>query len=155
MFGRGDQCIQGGIVTSLTTNTFAVELGNIRVETLQSVSGVMFGQEVIDVKQQDSVTGKMVIVKQPVPVRDGEVTVTRGTDKSKVFTDWINASLQDHDHAGADIAIVCLDAARNPVRRFNLSNAWASSWIGSELDADGAGSAIETVTICYTDLVEE
>ncbi|TGB13178.1 phage tail protein [Streptomyces sp. MZ04] len=45
--------------------------------------------------------------------------------------------------------------AGGAVRRINLINAWASQWSSPGLEAEGSGSAIESVTITYEDITIE
>ncbi|WP_144440850.1 hypothetical protein [Streptomyces roseifaciens] len=46
-------------MTGFQTHTFAIELGNIRVETLQSVDGMVIGQDVVDDRQVSS-SGELI-----------------------------------------------------------------------------------------------
>ncbi|MFI6449270.1 phage tail protein [Kitasatospora sp. NPDC050543] len=140
---------------ALSSHTFAVELGNFQVETVQAVSGLTLGQDVIETRQV-SPTGELIIRKQPGAQKAGEITVTRGLDKSTAFTDWIKQTLVDGDldSARQNITIAVKDGRNETVRRIHLTNAWASGWAGPELDAT-SGPAIETVTITYEDVTVE
>ncbi|MER6955964.1 MULTISPECIES: phage tail protein [unclassified Streptomyces] len=86
--------------------------------------------------------------------KTGEITITRGTDKSTALTDWIKATLvnADLDAARQDITIVLKDAQKKTVRRVHLSNAWASRWEGAQLGASESDPAAEQVTITYEDI---
>lgn len=137
-------------MTTLTTNVFGIEIGNILVETCQSVSGLSVGQDVIEVKQMTR-SGELIVRKQPGPSQAGELTISRGMDKSKAFTDWIKTTRQNTGQQ--NIAIVSMDAQMNVVRRFFLIDAWASSWEGPSLDGDSTGP--EQVTITYVQVHSE
>ncbi|WP_371681531.1 phage tail protein [Streptomyces sp. NBC_01276] len=128
---------------SLMNSKFAIELGKFHVETLQSVSGLTLGQ--------DGVEGR------PQAGKTGEVTVTRGTDKSTAFTDWIKETLVDTDPDAArkNITIALTDTNKQTVRRVHLSNAWASRWEGAQLGVANSASAAEQVTIGYEDATVE
>ncbi|MFG2286260.1 phage tail protein [Streptomyces sp. NPDC048595] len=140
---------------ALTSHTFTIELGTFQVETLKDVSGLTVGQDVVEIRQV-SPTGELIVRKQPGVRQAGEVTLTRGMDKSTAFTDWIRTSLQgDLDGARQNVTIAVSDAAEQPVRRFHLVNAWASSWTGPDLDATASGPATETVTLTYEDISVE
>ncbi|MET8682709.1 phage tail protein [Streptomyces sp. NPDC004732] len=141
----------------LTTFRFLISLGNFQVETAQSVSDLTYGQDVVEIKQM-SASGDLIIHKQPGPRQSGEVTITRGLDKSQVFTDWVKKTLEDRDLDAAreNVTITLLDAQGNPARYFHLSNAWASQWSGpGGMDASGADPATETVTLQYDDISVE
>ncbi|MER5533383.1 phage tail protein [Streptomyces mirabilis] len=138
------------------SSTFAIELGKLQVETVQSVSGLELGQDVVEVRQVSS-TGEPIVGKQPGSRQSGEITITRGRYKSAAFTDWIKATLNNADLNGArqDVAIALKDAKEQTVRRIHLSNAWASRWEGPSLGASASGPAIEQVTITYEDITVE
>lgn len=136
----------------ITTGTFGIELGKSRVETAQAVSGFTGGQDVVS--EQVTPTGQHLTHRQPGADRAGEVTITRGRDKSAQFTNWIEKTMVNcaFDSAIPNIAITVMDGQEQPVRRIHLFNAWASNLQGPSLDADSAGPATETVTIVYEDV---
>ncbi|OKH99811.1 phage tail protein [Streptomyces sp. CB02923] len=141
---------------SFSSSTFAIELGEGAVETVQSVSGLQLEQDVVEIRQV-SPTGELIRRKQPGARRTGEITITRGMDKSTAFTDWIRATLvdTDPDTTRRSITIALKDAKKQTVRRIHLSNAWASRWEGPSFGASGSGSATEQVTITYEDITVE
>ncbi|WP_073450401.1 phage tail protein [Streptomyces yunnanensis] len=138
---------------TLCTHIFGIELGSFQVETVQEVSALTLEQDVVETKQVTP-TGELLIRKEPGARQAGEVTVTRGLDKSKVFTDWVKATLQkaDLDTARQNITIAVMDAKKNPVRRYQLSGCWASRWEGPMLQAGEASPATEKVTIVYEEI---
>ncbi|MEV6577262.1 phage tail protein [Streptomyces sp. NPDC051582] len=141
---------------SFSSSTFAIELGKFQVETVQSVSGLQMEQDVVEVRQVSPV-GELLVRRQPGARSAGEVTITRGTDKSTAFTDWIKATLVngDLDSARQNITIAMKDAKKQTVRRIHLSNAWASRWDGPSLEASESGPATEQVTLAYEDITVE
>ncbi|GHF06794.1 MULTISPECIES: phage tail protein [Streptomyces] len=141
---------------TFSSNTFAIELGKFQVETVQDVSGLTLEQDVVETRQV-SATGELIVRKQPGARKTGEITITRGMDKSTAFTDWIKATLVDADLAGArqNITIALKDAQKQTVRRIHLTNAWASRWEGPQLGAANSGTATEQVTVTYEDITVE
>ncbi|MEV4925065.1 phage tail protein [Streptomyces roseoverticillatus] len=141
---------------TVSTHVFSIELGHFQVETVQDVGDLAFGQEVVEIKRVTS-AGELVIRKQPGGRRPGEVTITRGLDKSPAFTDWIKTTRTnaDADSARQNLAIVVMDAQKNPVRRINLLNAWASNWSGPSLQAGGSNPVQERVMPAFEDLTVE
>ncbi|MEU5301060.1 phage tail protein [Streptomyces noursei] len=141
---------------SFSSSTFAIELGKFQVETVQSVSGLQLDQDVVEVRDV-SPAGELLIRKQAGSRRTGEITITRGMDKSAAFTDWIRATLinADLDAVRQNITIALTDAKKQTVRRIHLTNAWASRWEGPSLEASEAGPATEQVTITYEDVIVE
>ncbi|WP_310728671.1 phage tail protein [Streptomyces sp. N2A] len=141
---------------TFSSSTFAIELGKFQVETVQAVSGLTLEQDVVDTRQL-SATGELIVRKQPGARNTGEITITRGMDKSTAFTDWIKATLvnSDLDSARQNITIALKDAQKQTVRRIHLSNAWGSRWEGPQLEASKSGPAVEQVTITYEDITIE
>ncbi|MGW7578576.1 phage tail protein [Streptomyces sp. NPDC054765] len=141
---------------TFSSSTFAIELGKFQVETVQEVSGLTLEQDVVEVRQV-SATGELIVRKQPGSRRTGEITITRGMDKSTAFTDWIKATLvnADLDSARQNITISLKDAQKQTVRRIHLTNAWASRWEGPQLGAANSAIATEQVTITYEDITVE
>ncbi|MGK5731570.1 phage tail protein [Streptomyces sp. URMC 124] len=141
---------------TFSSSTFAIELGKFQVETVQDVSGLTLEQDVVETRQVSS-TGELIVRKQPGARRTGEITITRGMDKSTAFTDWIKATLvnADLDSARQNITIALKDAKKQTVRRIHLSNAWASRWEGPQLGATNSSVATEQVTITYEDITVE
>ncbi|MFI0710366.1 phage tail protein [Streptomyces inhibens] len=141
---------------TFSSSTFAIELGKFQVETVQEVSGLTLEQDVVETRQV-SATGELLVRKQPGSRRAGEITITRGMDKSTAFTDWIKATLvnADLDSARQNITIALKDAKKQTVRRIHLSNAWASRWQGPSLGASNSANATEQVTITYEDMTVE
>ncbi|MFE2156744.1 phage tail protein [Streptomyces lydicus] len=141
---------------TFNSNTFAIELGKFQVETVQDVSGLTLEQDGVETRQV-SATGELIVRKQPGARKTGEITITRGMDKSTAFTDWIKATLvnADLDSARQNITIALNDAKKQTVRRIHLSNAWASRWEGPQLGAANSGTATEQVTITYEDITVE
>ncbi|MFJ6776296.1 phage tail protein [Kitasatospora sp. NPDC091257] len=141
---------------TLTPFRFAIDLGNYQVETVQAVSGLQIAEDVIAVTQV-SPSGELIYRKQPGAPQSGQVTVTRGMDKSTQFTNWLKATLLDANLDGArqHVTIKMIDAQKNVVRRIGLVNCWASAWSGADLQADGSGPALETVTLEFEDITVE
>lgn len=128
------------IGNALLTHKFAVELGGILAETLMSVSGLTYGQDVVEVKQVTP-DGEPIILKRPGTMQGGQITITRGMDRSQALTKWVRETRANHDDKGAlqNISICFLDEGNNVVKRMSLVNAWASSYSALDLDADGSG----------------
>ncbi len=137
----------------LVTNTFGVQLGGLTVESLHEVSNLVVEQDVIEYKQVTP-EGQLLVRKLPGARQPGEVTITRGLDKSGVFSAWIDKTLNQGaiDAARENITIEAKDTRRNTIRRINLINAWVSKWEGPSLTAGDSSPATETVTIVFEEI---
>lgn len=140
----------------ISGSTFVVDLGKFQVETVERISGLSLGEDAIEIKQVTP-DGEVLIRKQPGAARSGEITITRGLDQSKVFTEWIHTTMtkRDVDDARQDITLTVLDPNKRPVKRVHLSRARASDWQGPSLDAGANSPATEAVTIVYEDITVE
>ncbi|MFJ4806756.1 phage tail protein [Streptomyces murinus] len=138
-------------------NFFSVDLGAFQVETVQSVSTPTLQIQVVETRQLSSI-GEPIVRKQPAyGPQSGEITITRGQDKSRAFTDWIYTCLdeKDIDAARQPVTITQYDTKRNPVLRYHLTNAWASQLTGPGLEATNNNAATEQVTLTYEDVSVE
>jgi phage tail-like protein len=142
---------------ALSTHIFGVQLGGFMVESLQEVSGLTVEEDVVEVFQVNPTTGKPMIRKQPGAQKGGEVTITRGLDKSVEFTKWLTETLEKGAIAAArqNITIEVKDSEGNSVRRMQLMNAWANKWEGPTLKAGESSAATETVTLTFEEIKVE
>jgi phage tail-like protein len=138
---------------SLATHRFGVQLGGVAVESVQEISGLTVDQAVVEVPGVTS-TGRPFIKKQPGAFKGGEVTLTRGLDKSTALSEWINKTLNEGAvlDARQNLTIEVKDTQGNTVRRVDLMNAWASKWEGPSLKAGDTGAATEQVTITFEEI---
>lgn len=141
---------------ALSTHIFGVQLGGFMVESLQEVSGLTVEEDVVEVFQVTP-TGKPLIRKQPGAQKGGEVTITRGLDKSEEFTKWLKETLEKGAVSAArqNITIEVKDTEGNTVRRMQLINGWASKWEGPSLKAGESTAATEKVTLVFEEIKVE
>jgi phage tail-like protein len=138
---------------ALSTFRFGVQLGGVTVESVQSVSGLSMEQNVVEVKQTTD-RGELVIRKQPGGRLAGEITLTRGLDKSDALSAWLKKTMEDGNVGSAreNITIEMMDSEGKTVRRYNLTDAWVSKWEGPELSAGDGNAATENVTITFDEV---
>ncbi|MFI6090564.1 phage tail protein [Streptomyces sp. NPDC051218] len=141
---------------ALSTHIFGVQLGGYLVESIQEVSGFTVEEEVVVVRQVTA-EGKQIIRKQPGARQAGEITITRGMDKSSEFTKWITETLNNGaiDTARQNLTIEIMDSTGEAIRRIQLLQGWASKWEGPSLKAGESSGATETVTITFEEIVVE
>jgi phage tail-like protein len=141
---------------ALSTHIFGVQLGGYLVESIQEISGLTVEEEVVEVRQVSS-DGKQIIRKQPGARLAGEITITRGIDKSSEFTKWIKETLNKGavNTARQNLTIEIKDSEGSTVRRIQLMQGWASKWEGPSLNAGQSSAATESVTIVFEEIVVE
>ncbi|MBO1420371.1 phage tail protein [Streptomyces sp. FH025] len=140
----------------LSTHIFGVQLGGYNVESVKEISNLTVDQDVVEYKQVTQ-EGKLIVRKQPGARLPGEVTITRGLDKSGAFTDWIKETLNNGaiNTARQNLTIEVKDTTGATLRRIQLMNAWASRWEGPTLTAGESSAATETVTIVFEEISVE
>jgi phage tail-like protein len=140
---------------ALTTHNFGLQIDGVLVEYLHSVSGLSLEMDVIEY-QQVSAQGQPVTKKMPGTKKAGECTVVRGMTQSQAFHQWINTSLAgDMGTARKNATIMHNDSLNNPIKRYNLRNAWCSKVEAGNVTAGEANTLTETITITFEDLVIE
>jgi phage tail-like protein len=141
---------------ALSTHLFGVQLGGYLVESIQEVSGLTVEEDVVETFQVTA-EGRPLIRKQPGARKGGEVTITRGLDKSSEFTKWINETLNNGavDTARQNLTIEIKDSTGETVRRIQLMQGWASRWEGPSLKAGESSAATEQVTITFEEIKVE
>ncbi|MBV2155442.1 phage tail protein [Kitasatospora sp. SUK 42] len=140
----------------LSTHIFGVQLGGYNVESVKEISNLTVDQDVVEYKQVTQ-EGKLIVRKQPGARLPGEVTITRGLDKSSAFSNWIKETLNNGaiNTARQNLTIEVKDTTGATLRRIQLNNAWASRWEGPTLTAGESSAATETVTIVFEEITVE
>ncbi|NLU70561.1 phage tail protein [Streptomyces sp. HNM0574] len=140
---------------ALTSHNFGLQIDGVMVEYLAEVNGLSIEQDVIEYNQV-SAQGKAMVKKLPGVKKAGTCTVVRGMTQSASFNEWINESVNGQmDSARKNATIMMLDFQDNPVKRYNLRNAWCSKIDTSTVKAGEAAALTETVTITFEELVIE
>lgn len=140
---------------SLTSHNFGLQIDGVMVEYLAQVNGLTLEQDVI-VSQQNSAQGKLETNLLPGVQKNGQCSVVRGMTQSSSFTQWINESIHGQmTTARKNASIIMMDFQDQPVKRYNLRNAWCSKVEASTLKAGEASALTETVTIVFEELVIE
>ncbi|QMU70995.1 phage tail protein [Streptacidiphilus sp. P02-A3a] len=140
---------------ALASHNFGLQIDGVMVEYLQEVNGLTMEQDVIEY-QQVSANGKPTVKKMPGVKKAGQVTVVRGMTQSASFSQWINESVAGNmAMARKNASIIMMDYMNNPVKRYNLRNAWCSKVEASTVKAGDASALTESVTIVFEELVIE
>jgi phage tail-like protein len=140
---------------ALTSHNFGLQIDGVMVEYLAEVQGLTMEQDVIEYNQV-SAQGKATVKKLPGVKKAGTCTVVRGMTQSSSFSKWINDSINGQmSSARKNATIMMMDYQNNPVKRYNLRNAWCSKIDTSSVKAGEAAALTETVTITFEELVIE
>ena len=126
---------------------FLVEIDGILAAAFMEVSGLDAEIEVIEYRTGNQTT----VQKIPGLHKFTNITMKRGLVQDLSLWNWMQNGLNGNVQR-APISIILLDQARNPVLRWNLTNAWPCKWTGPALNAKCNEVAIETLEITYESL---
>ncbi|GAB3116979.1 phage tail protein [Streptomyces calidiresistens] len=141
---------------ALTVHNFGIQIDGILVDTIHEISDFTYELEVITYTQNTADGGAPLTKNMPGIAKGGSLSVVYGANTDKVFTDWVSDSIAgDMGQARKDASVILMDYQRNPVRRYNLRNAWCHKVAPSSLTAGDASPLTETVTITFEELVIE
>jgi phage tail-like protein len=136
-------------------HSFGLEFDGITIKSITEVAGLKMEQDVVELKQNGP-DGKYVIKKLPGRWKAGEVTLTRGLTGDQSFEKWVKDSqfgkMSDARKGGA---IIVFDYEGNPIKRYNMTNAWPKSLEIGSMKAGDQSVLTEKLVITYEDLTVE
>ncbi len=71
-----------------------------------------------------------------------------GLTQSNELLDWVQATVNG-SMVRRNLSVIILDTEGNEEARYNLYEAWPSSWTLSKLDSMGLGPIVEEIVIQY------
>jgi phage tail-like protein len=93
-----------------------------------------------------------VVHRLPGPVQYGDVTLRYGLTTSTEIWQWFMSAVKGKVER-KNVSIVMLESdGSTEALRWDLINAWPSSWRGAQLDAMGREAAIEEITLVFETL---
>jgi phage tail-like protein len=124
---------------------------NFRVE-IDGIGEAQFAEvdvpdaEVAVVEYREGADKTSATRKLPGRVSYGNVVLKRGITADLSLYQWFRA-VANGDFQPRNVAIILLDAERQPVRRWVARDAWPTKWVGPELNAKNNEVAIETMEL--------
>ncbi|MFD3944866.1 phage tail protein [Streptomyces sp. NPDC058579] len=133
---------------------FGLQVDGIEIPNAISVSGLEKGTGIVEETVIDTKTGLPFKRKTPGTRTAPVVTLVRpADDKSKVLIDWVKAAeTGDTGKMYKNATIEAKDPSGKTTKRYNLTDAWVSSYKVDDFSAGSDGAATETVTIQCTTL---
>lgn len=129
---------------------FLVEMGGATQAGFSECTGLSSEVNVIEYREG----GDLSVRKLPGLGRFGDITLKRGITNSNELQNW-HRNILNGVSDRRDVSIVLLDDQRQPVVRWNVSDAFPRKWEGPDLNAKGNEVAIETLTLCCERLERE
>jgi phage tail-like protein len=130
-------------------HSFGLEFDGVVIKEITEVSGLRIEQDVIELKQNTS-DGKYMIKKLPGRPKAGEVTLTRGLTGDNSFQEWVkNSRFGKMPDARKGGAIIVFDFESQPIKRYNLTNAWPKSLEVGTLKAGDTSVLTEKLVLTF------
>ncbi|HSK14691.1 MAG TPA: phage tail protein [Gaiellaceae bacterium] len=128
---------------------FVVQIDGIDQAAFSEVSGLQAETEVIEYREgSDPLASSR---KLPGVIKYGNVTLKRGVTQSRDLWDWWR-TVATGAVERRNVAIVLLDDARQPVKRWLLRGAFPAKYQAPDLNAKGNDVAIETLELAHEGL---
>jgi len=124
---------------------FVVEIDGITEASFLEVEGLNVTIDVIEYREGSDPTAAMLIPGLP---HYGPLVLRNGLRANSELLGWLE-KIVEGDVDRRNLSIVILDAEGNEVARYNVWNAWPSSWRLGKLDSLGVGPIIEELVIQY------
>jgi phage tail-like protein len=138
----------------LAAHNFAIQIDGIQCAWFSTISGLGKSVDVIS-HVQNNPQGQPKMSMSPGISKGGQVTLSRGSDMSSDFKTWLDEGVSGNMAvARKNISVIYMDYMGNPIKRYNLVNAWACDHKYGDLEAGAANPINETVTITYEDITE-
>ncbi|OFX27307.1 MAG: phage tail protein [Armatimonadetes bacterium RBG_16_67_12] len=124
---------------------FVVEIDGIVAAGFSEVSMPAASADVIEYREGGNPS---VVRKLPGRIHFGNLMLRRGITASDELYNWWKTVL-DGQTSRRNMAVILMDEARNPVKRWVFREAWPARYQPSGLDARGREVALETVEIVF------
>jgi len=128
--------------------SFGLEFDGVAIKSITEVSGLKMEQDVIELKQNMGADGKYSIKKLPGRWKAAEITLTRGLTGDQSFEKWIKDSqFGKMSDARKNGFVIVFDYEGNPIKRYQLTNAWPKTLEIGSLKAGDTSVLTEKLTV--------
>ena len=134
------------------TSTFKFEVDGVPIGTFQEVSGLSVDIEVEEV-QEGGENG--FVHKLPGRMTWPNIVLKRGITQSNNLFEWLTKSAGPDFHEAQDklerrtASITLVNAAEEPMRSWDIVDAFAVKWTGPSFDANSTDPATEELEIAH------
>jgi phage tail-like protein len=124
---------------------FLVEIDGITQAKFSEVTGLNVTVDVIEFREGGDQTAPILI---PGLAHYGPLVLKNGLTQSNELCDWMQATVNG-SMTRRNLSIIILNAEGSEEARYNLYEAWPSSWSLSQLESLGVGPIVEELVIQY------
>lgn len=87
--------------------------------------------------------------KLPVRTKYADLVLKRGMLTGSKVIDWFLAAFRDREFSPADINVILMNEAGDPLRTWNVAHAIPKKWLVSDFNANESSIVIETLELSY------
>ncbi len=87
--------------------------------------------------------------KLPVRTKYADMVLKRGMLTGSSVIKWFLAAFRDREFSPADINVILMNEAGDPLRTWNVAHAIPKKWLVSDFNANESSVVIETMELTY------
>ncbi len=123
-----------------------VGIGNDNDSRFQSVSGLTLEYDTEAYKEGGE---NRFEHKLPLRTKYPDLSLKRGMLTDSKVIEWVTNALQNREFKPAQINVILLNEDHQPLKTWNVFNAWPKKWSVSDFNAQENAVVIETLDISY------
>lgn len=124
-----------------------VQIGNNNDTRFQSVSGLSVEYDTETFKEGGE---NRFEHKLPIRTKYPDLSLKRGMLKDSEVIKWCQDAFQNRKFSPAHIIVTLLNEKHDPLRAWNIYNAWPKKWSVSDLNAQENAIVVETLDLSYS-----
>jgi len=127
-----------------TRYRFIVEIDGIAEMSFLEVEGLGVSVDVVEYREGDDLRTYLM----PGQAHYGPLSLRNGVSSSTALLDWMEETV-DGQVMRRSMSIIVLDPSGSEVARYNVYEAWPSSWRLGSLSSEGEGPVVEELVVQY------
>jgi phage tail-like protein len=131
---------------------FSVSFGDMTKDgdndtRFQSVSGLNVEYDTESIKEGGE---NRFEHKLPVRTKYPDLSLKRGMLTDSAVITWVKDALQQREFKPIQIIVTLLNEEHQPLKKWNIMNAWPKKWAVSDFNAQENAIVVETLDISYS-----
>jgi len=131
---------------------FWVQIDGVEIAGFSECSGLTIETEVYEYMEGGLNTRTH---KLPVRTKYGNITLKRGLDPGQDLYRWYMASIDGLPNKRKNISIMIYGPkpSGEPVKKWDLAEAWPVKWTGPDMKTDAGAVAVETIEFAHNGIL--
>ena len=122
-------------------------LGNDNDSRFQTVTGLTMEYDLETIKEGGE---NRFEHKLPIRTKFADLTLKRGMLTDSKVIEWVLKALQNREFKPVQIVITLLNEEHQPLKTWNIYNAWPRKWSVSDFNAQENSIVVETMDLSYS-----